>query len=229
MTRRTGGATTASVRKPARTTALPTPPVPPPPASGPAPAPSRSRAWLKLLLVLICAVLLLAPAALAAGLTARQPTEYAAEVELLHEPEDASSVEIVDRAMATHEVLLQRRALLQDTAEEVDRSPRALADDLTVELVGGSSVLRVRVVDVDPERARETLEVLTDLYLPSAVLLAPATDIGRLRVLEPPAVLLEPAGPQPARAGAAGLLLGLLLVGAFLTVLRLRRRRDRVR
>lgn len=228
MTRRGGGATTASVRKPARTTALPTPPVPPPVPTGP--TRPRSRTWLTtLLLVLICAVLLLAPAALAAGLTVRQPTEYAAEVELLHAPEDTGSVEIVDRAMATHEVLLQRRALLQDIAEEVGRSPRALADDLTVELVGGSSVLRVRVVDVDPDRARETLDVLTDRYLRPATLLASTTDIGRLRVVEPPAVLQEPAGPQPARAGAAGLLLGLLLVGAFLTVLRLRRRRDRVR
>jgi uncharacterized protein involved in exopolysaccharide biosynthesis len=172
-------------------------------------------------------VLLAAPAAVAALLNAQQPSEYAAVVEVIHQPEENSTVEGVDREMATHSVLLQRRTLLQEVAPSAGRSTDDLADDLSVEIVDGSSVLRVQLVDTDPDRAQSTLEDLVDRYLASADRLAETSDIGRLRVLAPPGVLDEPVGPQPARAAAAGLLLGIFLAGVLLALLRLRRGRGR--
>jgi uncharacterized protein involved in exopolysaccharide biosynthesis len=179
------------------------------------------------LLALALVVLLAAPAAVAALLNAQQPSEYAAVVEVIHQPEENSTVEGVDREMATHSVLLQRRTLLQEVAPSAGRSTDDLADDLSVEIVDGSSVLRVQLVDTDPDRAQSTLEDLVDRYLASADRLAETSDIGRLRVLAPPGVLDEPVGPQPARAAAAGLLLGIFLAGVLLALLRLRRGRGR--
>ncbi|UOY00207.1 hypothetical protein [Blastococcus sp. PRF04-17] len=187
--------------------------------------PRRRRGTALLALVLL--TLVAAPAATAAALASRQPTEYAAVVELIHQPEDNSTVEGVDREMATHSVLLQRRPLVQEVAADAGRPADELSDDLSVEAVDGSSVLRVQLVDTDPERARETLDDLVDRYLASADRLAVTSDIGRLRVLAPSDVLDEPVGPDPVRAGAAGLLLGIFLAGLLLALLRLRRGRGR--
>lgn len=196
-----------------------TPPVPRPPVV-PHRRPGGGR---RVLLGLLVVALLAVPTGIAAAVSATQPTRYAAEVELLHEPEDATTAESVDREMATHSVLMQRRPLVQESAAVAGRSADALAEDLSVEIVDGSSVLRVQVVDVDPERARTALDDLVDRYLASADRLAAGSDIGRLRVLAPPTVLDEPVGPKPLQAGAAGLLVGLLLVAALLGLLRLRR------
>ncbi|MCW2579528.1 MAG: hypothetical protein JWR82_1129 [Blastococcus sp.] len=213
---------------PAPVTAPPLPPVPPLPRLSS--LVTRRRFALRrpgVPLALTLAVLLAAPAAVAALLNAQQPTEYAAVVEVIHQPEENSTVEGVDREMATHSVLLQRRTLLQEVAPGADRSTDDLAENLSVEIVDGSSVLRVQLVDTDPDRARSTLEDLVDRYLASADRLAETSDIGRLRVLSPPGVLDEPVGPQPARAAAAGLLLGIFLAGVLLALLHLRRGRDR--
>ena len=197
-----------------------TPPVPRPPVVASSHRAGRGR---NVLLGLLLIALLAVPAGIAGAVSTTQPTRYAAEVELLHEPEDATTAESVDREMATHSVLMQRRPLVEESAAVAGRSAEALADDLSVEIVDGSSVLRVRVVDVDPDRARTALGDLVDRYLASADRLAAGSDIGRLRVLAPPTVLDEPVGPQPLRAAAAGLLVGLLLVVALLGLLRLRR------
>lgn len=203
--------------------APPPPPPPPPPLSSSA----GRRRRPAVLLALVVALLLATPAVVAGVLSAQQDTEYGAQVELIHQPGDNSSIEGVDREMATHQVLLQRRPLVQQVAADVGRSTDAFSDGLSVEIVDGSSVLRVQVVDTDADRARESLDVLVESYLDSAESLASTSDIGQVRALAPAAVLDEPVGPQPLRAAAAGLLLGLLLSAVLLALLRLRRGRDR--
>ena len=203
-------------------------PAPVPPPLPPLVAPRRRvRPWAGALLVLVLLVLVAAPAGVAAWLSSQQPPEYAAVVELIHQPEDDSSVEGVDREMATHQVLLQRRTLLQEVADGAGRTTDELSDDLSVEIVDGSSVLRVELVDTYPERGRVTLDDLVERYLASADRLTASSDIGQLRALAPTDVLDEPVGPQPLRAAAAGVLLGILLAGVLLALLRVRWGRDR--
>ena len=195
----------------------------PPLVSG---APGRRQSG-RILLAGLAATLLVLPAVVAGMVAAAQPDRFAAEVELLHQPEDNSTSESVDREMATHQVLLQQRPLLAETADAVGRSPEDLADSLTVEIVDGSSVLRLEVEDARPQRARESLNALVERYLESADRLAAGSDIGQLRALAPPSVLDEPVGPDALRAAAAGLLLGMVLVVALLALLRSRHGRSK--
>ena len=210
----------------------PEPPPGSPPASTPPPAPltivgPRRKFSSRVLLAVLAATLLALPAVVAGMVAAAQPDRFAAEVELLHQPEDNSTSESVDREMATHQVLLQQRPLLGETADAVGRSPKDLADSLTVEIVDDSSVLRLEIEDAEPERAREALNALVERYLESADRLAAGSDIGQLRVLAPPSVLDEPVGPDALRAAAAGLLLGMVLVVALLALLRSRHGRSK--
>jgi capsular polysaccharide biosynthesis protein len=146
-------------------------------------------------------------------------------VDLLHEPSDTSASDTIDRQLATHQVLLLRRSLLDDAAESVGRDPEELTEDVSVEIVEGSSVLRLQVVDPDRDRAERTAAVVADRYVGIADLLAPTSNIGRVQVVSAPTLLDEPVGPQPLRAAAAGALLGLVLVVTFLG-LRLRSTRS---
>ncbi|WP_208091980.1 hypothetical protein [Candidatus Blastococcus massiliensis] len=183
----------------------------------------RSRRRGQVLLGLLVVALLVIPSAGAAAWSYyQQPTTYAVEVDLLHEPGDATSAEDVDRQLATHQVLMLGRPLVEDAASSVGRDAQALARDASVRIVDASSVLRLRVVDRDADRARRTADFLADRYVSISSGLASESDIGRVSTVIPPAVLDDPVGPQPVRAAAAGLLVGLVLTVALMALLRFR-------
>lgn len=199
-----------------------------PPLVGPRQVPETARTVAgrrsrKPMRVLMIAALLLLPPAVAVALSASQPPTYASEVDLLYQPDPSSSVDSIDRDLATHGVLLQRRDLVEEAARAVGREPAELDDDMSVEAVEGSAVLRLRVTDQDAGRARETAQFIADRYLRSEPELAGS--MGTMRALAPAAVLDDPVAPEPLRAAAAGGLLGLVLVALF--VLLLPSRRDR--
>ena len=208
------GSTAATTTKPSLHSALQ-----PPEPEG------RKSIWATLALGALVALLFLAPAAGALAWSIRQPPTYAAEVELLHSPSDASTVDLVDRQLATHEVLILRRQLIEEVADDVGRDAAALLDDLSVEVVEGSSVLRLRVVDTDPQRAEEAADAIASEYSRSTSLLDASSGIGTVTVLAPPDLLDDPVGPQPFRAAAGGALVGLVLAVALLALLRRRHRR----
>ena len=196
-----------------------------PPVKPPAEPTRRGSVWAAVALWALVALLFLAPAAGALAWSVRQPATYAAEVELLHSPSDASTVDLVDRQLATHEVLLLDRALLDDAADDVGRDPEVLRDNVTAEIVEGSSVLRLVVVDTDPQRAVDAAGFISSEYASSTGALDASSAIGTVEVLAEPDLLDDPVGPQPIRAVAAGALVGLVLGVALLALLRLRRRR----
>jgi len=165
---------------------------------------------------LLVAALLLVPSAGAAVWSALQPSTYAAQVDLLHEPSDTSASDSIDRQLATHQVLLLRRSLLNDVAEAVGRDPEELVENVTVEVVAGSSILRLQVVDQDSDRVERAAAAVADRSVGLADGFAPTSGIGRVQVVSAPTLLDEPVGPQPLRAAAAGALLGLVLVVTFL-------------
>lgn len=172
----------------------------------------------------LLAGLLLVPPALAAAISATESPTYAAAVDLILQPDPTSSTDTMDRTLATHQVLLEQRPLLQEVADGVDWDPDDLADALEVEAVGESNVLRLQVADEDADRARRAAQLLADRYLNSSD--AGAAPPGDLAAVAPAAVLPDRVGPQPLRAAAAGAVAGLLL-GALLLLLRSRGERTR--
>ena len=267
-------------------------PTPVEPPSPPRPLPRRRRAagW-----AVLATVVLLAPPALSTAVSATRPTTYAAQADILYRGADTTSSQSIDRELATQQVLLASRPLVDEAATLVGREPRDLADDVSVEVVDASSILRLRVVDTDSARAQRAVESLAEQYT-AAVATDPAsqadeqerallatradelaerleavtarvTEIAAVdpapaalateqraleseaqvlrqevatveaqvveldrRVLQRPGasasvvagalVLDEPVGPQPLRAAAAGLLLGLLLLAGVVAVAR---------
>ncbi len=180
----------------------------------------RSGLWWKIVLAL---QLVLLPAVGAAAWSNAQPPTYAAEVDLLHEPTEASGTVTVDRQLATHEVLILRQPLIDDAARSVGRDPKDLTESIEVQAVGASSVLRIRVEDRDPQRAASTAAFVAIQYVSRADTLAASSTIGRMRMVAEPTILDGPVAPEPLRAGAAGLLSGIFLAVALVGLLRLRR------
>ncbi len=190
------------------------------------PGGAKSRAgrrWRAVTHALMFMVLLLAPPTVAAALSASQPPTYASEVVLLYQPDPSSPADGIDRELATHRVLIQQRSLLEAVAWAVGRDPEELRDDMSVEIVEGSSVLQLRVKDRDADRARETAQPVANRYLAFNGELRPSP--GTLRALASARVLDDPVAPQTLSAAAAGALLGLVLVALLLLMLRSRRER----
>jgi capsular polysaccharide biosynthesis protein len=183
---------------------------------------SGAGRWATATLALVLAAVFLLPPAGAAAWSAAQRPTYAVEVDLLYEASDRSTVDSIERELATNRVLLLRRALIGEAAESVGRDPQQLREDVSVEVVEASSVLRLRVLDPDAQRARAAAQYLVDRHLASAGELPALSDFGRLRVVAAPSVLEEPVAPQPLRAAAAGALLGLVLALALLLLFRFR-------
>ena len=252
------------------------------------------------LLAAVIVLLIVGPAAVAGWISARSEPTYAARAEVLFEDPAITDAQTMERAMTTQQLLLQSRQLVDAAATAVRRDRQELSEDLTVEVVEQSDLLRVTVEDTDDERALAATTALVQAYVDAAAALATANSTAaqergilqpqvdglatrlneiqarlaqlvriaipsaaqaqeartlegeaqiirqRLvdlqaqlldvdlravqeatppaRVATPPYVLDDPVGPQPLRAAAAGLLLGVLLATGLVLLVRWRRR-----
>ncbi|MGY1703938.1 hypothetical protein ACI79C_05130 [Geodermatophilus sp. SYSU D00697] len=192
-----------------------------------APRTARGRVGTRrALVVLLVAALLVLPALGAALESASQPPVYAIQVEFLHEPSDTATVDSITRQLATHAVLITRRDFLQGAADAVGRAPQELFDSVSAEPVEDSSVLRVQVLDPLRARGLATADYLVSRYAAQSTRIASFANHGTVTPLGSPEVLPDPVSPQPLRAAAGGLLVGILLTVALLTLLRMRRQRS---
>ncbi|MGY1621429.1 hypothetical protein ACI789_04435 [Geodermatophilus sp. SYSU D00965] len=178
-------------------------------------------------MALLVVLLMVVPTLGAAVESASQPPVYAVEVEFLHEPSDTATVDSIARQLSTHAVLLTRRDFLEDAAAAVGRDPQELINSVSAEPVEDSSVLRVQVLDPLRARGLATAEYLVDRYSAESTRTASFANHGSVTALGSPEVLPDPVSPQPVRAAAGGLLVGVLLAVAFLTLLRMRERQSR--
>jgi uncharacterized protein involved in exopolysaccharide biosynthesis len=183
--------------------------------------PRRTRHPLKRL-VLVCLALVLLPPALAAAWSFTRPTSYAAQADLVLASSADRSADTMIRDLATHEVLVTREPLVDDVARSVQRDLEDLRRNLTVEVVEQSNVLRLQVVDGDPDRAQRAAQNLALQYTAAQEQLAGTSDMAQVRMVGAATVLDKPVAPKPLRAAAAGALLGLLLLAGLLALLRLR-------
>jgi uncharacterized protein involved in exopolysaccharide biosynthesis len=173
-------------------------------------------------LAVVCLALLLVPPAVAVAWSLTRPASYVAQVDLILLPSAGSSADAINRDLATHQVLVTRQPVVDGVARTVRRDPDDLRRHLSAEAVAQSNVLRLEVVDGDPDRAQRTAQYLALRYATAANQIAGTSDMARLRLVGAATILDQPVGPKPLQAAAAGTLLGLVLLAGLFALLRLR-------
>lgn len=178
------------------------------------------------LVALVSALVVVACAGLAAGISLLQTPVYGAQVELLLKPRPDVSDAAVERAMLTEEVVLTSPAVLGPVAAaEAEMSVEDLRRATTTSMLGRSNVLRVTVGDPDPERALALVQAIERQYaeLHASDPLVDPSAPGRPTItpstLNPARPAEEPLAPRPLQAAAGGTLVGLLLATGVATVL----------
>lgn len=187
--------------------------------------PARGRHRLRVVHVMALAAAIVAVFAGAAiGYSESQPTVYGAQADIILTPSPELSDAAADRAMVTQTMIVTSDPVLRPVAERTGVPLDRLRDAIGVEIVGRSNVLRVTAGDRSRTRAVTLAQQVTEQYLrvaadtpgPPGESRTPAITPA---LLSPAAPLAHPLRPQPLRALAAGILLGLLVAAAAVVVL----------
>ena len=167
-----------------------------------------------------------------------QPTVYGAQADILLTARPELSDAAVDRAMITQTMVVTSDPVLGPVASQAGVPLSRLRDEVSVDIVGRSSILRITVGDRDQTRAVQLVQLITAAYLrapgaaptPAVPLPTPAgstapppsaADVGAPivpTVLVPATPLDQPLQPRPLRALAAGAILGLLVAAGVVTL-----------
>jgi uncharacterized protein involved in exopolysaccharide biosynthesis len=166
------------------------------------------------------------------GYSLLQPTVRGAQVEFILTPRPDLSDTSVDRAMVTQTMIIKSNSVLGPVATQADMPLNRLRDGASAEIVGRSNVLRLTVGDRDQAQAVRLAQLISTEYLrtsggsANAVAAPPTGSPTRPitpSVLTAASPLDHPLQPQPLRALAAGILVGLLAAAAAVTVMVRRR------
>jgi hypothetical protein len=162
------------------------------------------------------------------GYSLLQPTVHGAQAEFILTPRPELSDTSVDRAMVTQTMIIESDSVLGPVATKAGIRLNGLRVGVSAAIVGRSNVLRLTVGDRDQAEAVRLVELISAEYLRASGASASATTASptgdRTRPITPsvltaPSPLDRPLQPQPLRALAAGILLGLLAAAAAVTVM----------
>jgi uncharacterized protein involved in exopolysaccharide biosynthesis len=212
---------------------------------GPHPAPvdpvpvprRRRRIWAAAVLGALIVALF---GGAAVGYSMLQPTVYGAQADFILTARPELSDAAVDRAMVTQTMVVKSDPVLGPVAQQAGVALPRLRDQVSVDIVGRSNILRITVGDRDQARAVMLVQLITAAYLrapgdvPTPAIPQPAPagsaappaagDLGPPivpTVLTSATPLEQPLQPHPLRALAAGAILGLLVAaGAVALMLR---------
>jgi hypothetical protein len=136
------------------------------PAAGPEerPRPGHVRLSGRPLAGVLAALLLVSPVG-AGVISSLQAPVYAAEADVLYVSSDVTDSQGTERELATQQLLLQSRPMIEAAAESSRRPAADLADSVSVDVLDQSNVLRLRVEDPDRQRAVEAAASLVDQYV----------------------------------------------------------------
>jgi len=120
---------------------------------------------VSILLVLLC-LLIIVGAAVAAYLYAdRREETFGGRAEILFEGQEVGLATEAARQIATQEALLESASTLGPVAERFGLAPDDLDEDVSVESVGDSNVLRVTAGNADPAVAVEVSQAVAETYI----------------------------------------------------------------
>ncbi|HTO67163.1 MAG TPA: hypothetical protein VMM15_38600 [Bradyrhizobium sp.] len=159
------------------------------------------------------AALLLVPVVLGALgsfiISALSPTIYGARSEIVFSLRNMDW-NLAERFLGTQLVVVQSRTTLGAIAEQFSIPFDKLKNDLTVEIVRSSTVMRLEYRNANAVDAQQILNSITDRYL-STLREFEQGEGGSHRLLTPALLLDDPIAPQPLRSTAFGALAGLAL------------------
>lgn len=100
-------------------------------------------------------------------MSSMSPNRYGARAEVYYEISQEKSTGFLreDRSLTTQLVLAQSRAVLEPVAQANGITVDDLDDQLSVNLLGSSEVIRLQVEDASPERALVLVNAVVDQYL----------------------------------------------------------------
>ncbi|NJC71280.1 hypothetical protein HC031_16390 [Planosporangium thailandense] len=185
---------------------------------------SGGRAWKAVVLAILMVV---GFTGASVGYSLLQPTVHGAQTEFVLTPRNTLSDAMVDRAMVTQTMILKSVSVLGPVAAQTGIPVGRLRDRVSADIVGRSDVLRLTVGDRSQTRAVQLVQLISAEFLKASnAATRPATDTPlrddtppiTLSILTPASPLDRPLQPQPVRALAAGLLIGLLAAAVAATV-----------
>jgi uncharacterized protein involved in exopolysaccharide biosynthesis len=119
---------------------------------------------VRILALMAAAVVAISGSAALAFSLLSQPI-YGAQAEIIFQPSGELSVFRAERDMATQEVILRGRAVLEPVARNTGIPVADLQDMISVEILGQSNILRITIGNPDPETARSLAQLVTTEYL----------------------------------------------------------------
>ena len=175
-----------------------------------------------LVLIGVLIVLLTTGSALFYGLK-MQPKVYGAQAEFVLSPRYELSDTAVDRATENQLIVATSDAVLAPVSASTGVPLSTLRNEVSADIEGKSTVLAITAADPDPARALAIARLASVYYAQTAPTLAgDSTDTRPLqvKVMTPATALDRPLQPRPLNDLAAGLLVGLIVAGAVVLLLK---------
>lgn len=149
-------------------------------------------------------------------ISALSPTIYGARSEIVFSLRNMDW-NLAERFLGTQLVIVQSRTTLGPVAQQFSIPISKLKDDLTVEIVRSSTVMRIEYRHHNAAAARDIVNAITDRYL-LALREFEQVEGGSHRLLTPALLLDDPIAPHPLRAAAIGALVGLAIAAAAIVL-----------
>jgi uncharacterized protein involved in exopolysaccharide biosynthesis len=124
---------------------------------------------VSILLAQLCLLIVLGAAVAAYTYADRREEIFGGRVEVLYEGQEVSLATEALREIATQRALLESASTLDPVAERFGLDPDTLAEDVSVESVGDSNVIRVTVGDADPSVAVQVVQAVAEAYVAQVV------------------------------------------------------------
>jgi capsular polysaccharide biosynthesis protein len=175
-------------------------------------APKVSRGLVAALLLLILPVILSGGVAFIS--TSRMEPVYGAESDILFDW--GARADVLEKFLATQAVLARSQAVLSPVSVALGLPLETLEENLSIEFLRGSAVMRIQYADNDANRAMEVNKAIVESY---SGLLNNISFINSARyTLVTARVLDEPVWPKPLQATAVGIAVGMAIGIAALTL-----------
>ena len=189
--------------------------------------PTKSRSRVPASVVGLAVMMVALTTVIAYLVGSRQQQVFGARAEVLVQSNRFASDTVASRDIETQTVVLTSRAVLGSVARVADTSISRLERSVSVEVVGGSGVVRLTVEHENRAAAKALAQAILSSYIERTDSASDTDETTshakgragpRVTILTRPYVLPDPLEPNPRRAAAGGALAGLVMAAGMVFV-----------